>query len=107
VGVFGYAYFEENRNMLRALSVDNKQPTYDSIADNSYEISRPLYIYIKGEHLKKVSGLSEFVKEFLSDDAVGEFGYLTERGLIPLDTKEYEGIRKKLRSIKPLAFAVN
>lgn len=59
-------------------------PSFDTIADASYGISRPLYIYIKKAHIGVIPGLKEFVAEYVSDEALKRGGYLAERGMTPL-----------------------
>jgi len=47
-------------------------------------VSRPLFVYVKNDHRGVIPNLQEFVEEYVSDDAMGPGGYLSERGLIPL-----------------------
>jgi phosphate transport system substrate-binding protein len=84
LGIFGYSFLYENGDALKAVNVEGVEPTFDTIADFSYPISRPLFIYIKNAHRGVIPGLNEFVAEYVSDDAMGAGGYLTERGLTPL-----------------------
>lgn len=80
VGIFGYSFLEENTDKLRGIPLKGIAPTYDTIANYSYPGARPLYIYVKGAHLKAVPGLKEFVAEYAG--AWDKGGYLTRRGLI-------------------------
>jgi phosphate transport system substrate-binding protein len=84
LGIFGYSFLYENTDTLKGISVDGVFPTPETIADASYSVSRPLYIYIKNAHLNIIPGMNEFVEEYLSDAAIGPAGYLLERGLIPI-----------------------
>jgi phosphate transport system substrate-binding protein len=84
LGIFGYSFLYENTDTLKGISVDGVFPTPETIADASYSVSRPLYIYIKNAHLNVIPGMNEFVAEYLSDAAIGPDGYLLERGLIPI-----------------------
>jgi phosphate transport system substrate-binding protein len=84
LGIFGYSFLYENTDTLKGISVDGVFPTPETIADGSYSVSRPLYIYIKNAHLNIIPGMNEFVEEYLSDAAIGPDGYLLERGLIPI-----------------------
>ena len=59
-------------------------PTFDTIADKSYPVARPLYFYVKNAHRGVIPGLNEFVEEYMSEDALAPGGYLSERGLVPL-----------------------
>ena len=84
LGIFGYSFLYENTDTLKGISVDGVFPTTETIADASYSVSRPLYVYIKNAHLNIIPGMNEFVEEYLSDAAIGPDGYLLERGLIPI-----------------------
>ena len=90
LGIFGYSFLEENQDKVRSAPIDNVAATFDAIADGSYPVSRPLYFYAKAAHYDKVDGLAEFVDFFVSDDVMGEYGLLTDIGLIPLPPDEYE-----------------
>ena len=45
VGFFGYAYYVENRELLRMLTVEGIEANEESTHDGSYPLARPLYIY--------------------------------------------------------------
>jgi phosphate transport system substrate-binding protein len=91
VGIFGYSFLYENNDKLKGAKVGGIEPSFDTIADFSYPISRPIYVYIKNAHLDVIPGMKEFVAEFASDDALAPGGYLSERGLTPmLDDKRKE-----------------
>ena len=52
--------------------MDGVAADFDTIADGSYPVSRPLYFYVKAAHVGTVPGIQEYVAEFTSDAAVGE-----------------------------------
>ncbi|MBC6497511.1 MAG: substrate-binding domain-containing protein [Alphaproteobacteria bacterium GM7ARS4] len=85
IGVFGFNFYYLNQGSLRIASIDGKKASVDSIKDGTWPISRPLYFYVKGEHLGKVQGLADYVSYFISDEMIGEEGLLVEKGLIPMD----------------------
>ena len=58
-------------------------------------MSRPLFIYVKNAHRGVIPGLDEFVAEYTSEEAFGEGGYLSERGLIPLAEEERDEVRER------------
>ena len=68
-------------------------------------MSRPLYIYVKNSHVTPVPGIREFVAEFTSEKAIGDEGYLTERGLIPAPKAEREKFRADAKNLTPLKLA--
>ncbi len=88
VGIFGYSFLFENMDTLQAVKIASVEPTMDTIGDGSYGISRPLYFYIKNAHRKVIKGMQEFIEAYVSDDAMGEDGYLSERGLVVLPDDE-------------------
>jgi phosphate transport system substrate-binding protein len=53
MGYFGYAYYEQNRERLAALSINGVAPSPETIADGSYPLARPMFIYINAEALRR------------------------------------------------------
>ena len=51
----------------------------ENIADKSYGVSRPLYVYIKSAHVDIIPGIREFIAEFTHEDTWGPGGILEER----------------------------
>lgn len=80
IGVFGYSFLEENADSLRGLKIDNVEPTYDNIANNSYPGARSLYLYVKKAHLDAVPGLREYISTWVSN--WGKGGLFTKIGMI-------------------------
>ncbi len=99
LGIFGFSYLDQNGATIQGSHVDGVAPTFENIASGKYSVSRSLFIYAKAEHLKQVNGLKEFLKEFVSDEAVGEEGYLSAKGLMPLKPEESETVRKKVTGL--------
>lgn len=98
LGVFGYSFLEENSDKVRGLQVEGVQPTFEGIADGTYPVSRPLFFYVKTAHLDATPGLSAFVEFFVREDVMGEEGFLSERGLIPLPSEEYGQIESAVKN---------
>lgn len=82
-GIFGYSFLDQNTDKVQGSIVEGAAPEFELIATKEYPISRPLYFYVKAAHIGIVPGILEFVKEFTSERAWGEEGYLAEKGLIP------------------------
>jgi len=80
VGIFGYSFLEENLDTVRGIPISGVTPTYDAIASGEYPGARPLYIYLKKQHVGVIPGLQEFVTEFVNAGA--RDGYLVKAGLI-------------------------
>jgi phosphate transport system substrate-binding protein len=97
LGIFGYSFLEENHSRLKGIKIDGIAPTYETISDGSYPASRPLFIYIKKQHIGAIPGLREFAEEYVSEKALGEDGYLAERGLVALPKKELAISRQNVK----------
>ncbi len=93
VGIFGYSFLEENADKLVGSIVEGESPTFEEIAAGRYPASRPLFIYVKKAHVGVIPGIKEFVAEYVSDKALGQEGYLADKGLIPPATGELAKIR--------------
>jgi phosphate transport system substrate-binding protein len=102
VGIFGYSFLEENLDKLKGAVVDGVSPTYETVASGKYPASRPLFIYVKKSHVGVIPGINEFVDEYVSEKAIGEDGYLAEKGLIPPLKNEIGKIREDAKAMKPL-----
>ena len=70
-------------------------------------MSRSMYFYVKGAHDGVIPGIKKFIEAFLDDDASGTYGYLTDKGLIPLDDADREAIRDAALSVKLLILNKN
>jgi phosphate transport system substrate-binding protein len=103
LGIFGYSFLYENSDTLKAVAVDGVLPAPETIADGSYAVSRPLYIYVKNAHKGVIPGLDEFVAEYVSEESFGEGGYLSERGLIPLSAEERDATRANVEGSVAMA----
>ncbi|WP_137679156.1 substrate-binding domain-containing protein [Aurantiacibacter suaedae] len=62
IGVFGYSYLEENLDKLQGLTMNGVEPTYDNIASFTYPGARPLYVYVKNDHVGAIPGLVEYLQ---------------------------------------------
>lgn len=103
VGVFGFSFLDQNADRIRGAVVENIQPTFENIAGGKYKISRSLYFYIKNAHVGTVPGVLEYVKEFTSENAFGEDGYLIDKGLIPLPASDRNKYRQDGQNLTKLA----
>jgi len=103
LGVFGYSFLEENLDKIQGETINGVAPTFESIADGKYPVSRPLFIYVKKAHVGVIPGIKEFIAEFTSEKAVGEEGYLGKKGLIPLPDAKRKLVAADANSLKTLA----
>lgn len=101
-GIFGYSFLDQNRDQLQAAMIEGAEPSFDNIASGEYSVSRPLFFYVKNAHVGVIPGMEEFIAEFTSDDAIGEFGYLTDKGLISLPEDEADEVRTSSANLTPV-----
>ena len=99
LGIFGFSFLDQNADKVKGSKIESISPTFDSIADKSYSISRPLYFYVKKAHIGVVPGIKGFLREFTSERAWGEDGYLADKGMIPLPEEERFLAAKNTRSL--------
>jgi phosphate transport system substrate-binding protein len=103
LGYFGFAYYEENKDKLKLVPVDDGDesngagaiaPSPETVTNGTYRpLSRPIFIYpaVKALQRPEVQGFLDFyVMEGVS--LVREVGY------IPLSEREYELVRERLAS---------
>jgi phosphate transport system substrate-binding protein len=102
VGIFGFSFLEENLGQLRGLKIEGVEPSFETIESGQYPAARPLYIYVKKAHIGVIPGLAEFVDEYVSEKALGEEGYLAERGLVTLPKAELAKMRADVKAKKAL-----
>jgi len=89
IGIFGFSFLDQNTDKIQGSIVNGAKPTFDNILVGDYPISRSLFFYVKKNHIRMKPSITEFVREFTSDSAMGPYGYLIEKGLIPLSDEEY------------------
>lgn len=102
LGIFGFSFLEQNDDKVQGSMVEGKSPEFETIADGSYPISRPLYFYVKNAHAKSIPGMKEYLKEFTAEAAMGDEGYLLDKGLIPLSAAERSTLRENVSKGKSL-----
>lgn len=103
IGIFGFSFLEENKDKIKPVVISGIEPTYENIVNGSYPASRALFIYVKKQHIDVIPGMKEFVAEFVADKAIGEDGYLVEKGLISMPKEEAEKTRKIATELTPMA----
>lgn len=95
LGFFGYAYYEENKDKIKLVAIDNGNgpvlPSVETVKNKTYSpLSRPLYIYINNKAAERKE-VQEFINFYLEkvNVLVGEVGY------IPLSDEELQAIKNK------------
>lgn len=94
LGVFGYSFLEENLNALHGSLIEGVAPDFDTISSGQYPVSRAMYVYVKKAHVGVIPGMKEFVTEYTSEKAMGEEGYLIDKGLVPSPKADRDKVRR-------------
>jgi phosphate transport system substrate-binding protein len=95
--IFGFSFLDNSRDKVAATIVNGVEPTVETATNGSYFLSRDLYVYVKREHIGSIPGIKEFATEMVSEKAIGDEGYLAEKGLIIEDEAIREQQRQKLK----------
>jgi phosphate transport system substrate-binding protein len=91
IGYFGYAYYAENKDKLKAMAIVNSagkavEPSEASVIDGSYNpMSRPIFIYVSDTSYKRPE-VKEFVEYYLKEGAK----FAKEVKYVPLPAKAYQ-----------------
>lgn len=103
LGIFGFSFLDQNADVVRAATVDGVEPQFETIADGSYPVSRPLYFYVKKAHVGVIPAIQEFLAEFTSERAWGDEGYLAEKGMIPMEEKRRKTVAESVKKLEPMS----
>ena len=102
-GVFGFSFLDQNSDALQGALVGGVAPEFEQIASGDYPVSRSLFFYVKKDHVGVIPGIEEFLAAFANDDAWGDEGYLTDKGLIPMGAEERSSVAKTVADLAPLS----
>ena len=77
IGYFGYAYYAEAGDKLAALAIDGVLPSQDAVDNNTYPLSRPLFIYSTAAIMQEKPQVATFIGFYLSQlaDNIVDVGY--------------------------------
>jgi phosphate transport system substrate-binding protein len=100
LGFFGYAYYAENKDKLKAVGIDNGKgpvtPSEKTVLDGTYQpLSRPIYIYVS----KKATGKPE-VREFVEFYLKSAPSLVKQVKYVPLPDKVYSMGAARLKTGK-------
>ncbi len=104
-GIFGYSFLEENTAKLKGVPIDGVDPDYDTISSGKYKGARPLFVYVKKQHVGVIPGIDKFVAEYVSAKALSRDGYLARKGLVALPKAEVDKVMADAKAMKVLAAA--
>ncbi len=74
LGYFGYSYYEENADSLKAVAIDGGdgcvEPSAETAADGTYTpLSRPLFVYVSNKSYAEKPQVAGFVDFYVANDA--------------------------------------
>ena len=103
LGFFGYAYYEENKDSLKVVAIENSagecvEPSGDVIADGTYNpLSRPIFFYVSKAALESNPSVKEFA-EYQIDPSNQDL--ITEVGYVPLPDDILTKVQERLDTVK-------
>jgi phosphate transport system substrate-binding protein len=77
IGFFGYAYYAENEDVLRILSIEGVEPTGATVDSGDYPLARPLFIYSTADIMSQKPQVADFINFYLTNvnDEIVDVGY--------------------------------
>ena len=103
IGYFGLAYYEQNKDKLKIVPIDDENdsngsgpvaPTLATVKDGTYQpLARPIFIYVNAKSAQKEE-VSKFVEFYLKNAA----GLVKEVGYIPLPDDAYEAALERFQA---------
>jgi len=103
LGYFGFAYFDENKDKLKAVPIVAKKgapavsPSYETVKDGTYQpLSRPLFIYVNATAAAFRPEVKAFIDFYLSNAPA----LVKEVKFIPLPDNEYAAVTKHWKALK-------
>ena len=77
IGFFGYAYYQNRQDELRALAVNGVEPNSATANDGSYELARPLFLYAPATVLETKPQVASFLDFYLANvnNEIDDVGY--------------------------------
>lgn len=77
IGYFGYAYYQENKDLLKILHIEGVEPVAENVDNGSYPLARPLFIYSTAEIMQEKPQVAAYINFFLTyvNEEIASVGY--------------------------------
>ena len=77
IGFFGYAYYAENTDVLKILSIEGVEPTGETVDSGDYPLARPLFIYSTADIMAEKPQVAAFINFYLTyvNEEIVDVGY--------------------------------
>jgi phosphate transport system substrate-binding protein len=95
LGYFGFAYYEQNRERVKALSINGVAPSAETIASGEYALARPMFIYVNAEALRRPQ-VRRFVDYFIQNAAT----LAPQVGYVALPAEAYTAYGERVAAIQ-------
>ena len=104
LGYFGFAYYDENKDKLRAVPIVAKKgapavmPSFESVKNGSYQpLARPIFIYVNATSAAFKPEVKAFINFYIANAPT----LVKEVKYIPLPSNEYAAVDKHWKALKP------
>lgn len=104
IGYFGYAYYQENQDRVKALAVSESadgtctEPSLDAAQSGEYPLARPLYIYANEESVQDSETVSEFLRFYIENSSASFVA--DDIGYVPANESTVEDNLSKLEELQ-------
>jgi phosphate transport system substrate-binding protein len=97
MGFFGYAYYAENPDTLKAVEIDGGdgcvEPSAETVEDASYTpLSRPLFIYVSVNAADETPAVADYVNYYLNTDNTE---LIEDTGYVVYPEEIYEAVQAR------------
>jgi phosphate binding protein len=77
IGYFGFAYYLENQDKLKVISINDVKPNEETAENNEYPLARPLFIYSDAKIMQEKPQVAAFINYFLTyvNEEIEDVGY--------------------------------
>lgn len=77
ISYFGFAYYVENDDVLRAIAIEGVEPSAEAVNANTYPLARPLFIYSAASIISEKPQVGQFIAYYLNNvnSVIDEVGY--------------------------------
>jgi phosphate transport system substrate-binding protein len=97
IGYVGFNYFEENKDKVKAVTINGVAPSSSTIENGTYTpLSRPLFIYVRKDALENKPQVKAFVEYALN----AGLGAVTEAQYVQLPKDVYDTVKANLKDMK-------
>jgi phosphate transport system substrate-binding protein len=96
IGYVGFNYYDENKDKVKALTIDGVGPARETIESGTYKpLSRPLFLYVSKKAYNEKPQVKAFVDYALTD---GGLEAVTAAKYVKLPADAIEAVRKRVQA---------